>query len=129
MEIFPGLPEEIGRECLLRVAYKFHRKLRGVCRKWKTVVNSSEYKEEQVRRGICEELVETIPMSASEFPTIAVLNMVSVNGNLIFVRASEEVMIVYNFKEGRWMKRETFPGTNAHSFASAVSPAAEIFIA
>ncbi|KAH9291817.1 hypothetical protein KI387_042992 [Taxus chinensis] len=57
MEIFHGLPEEIGRECLLRVAYKFHRQLRGVCRKWKAVVNSSEYKEEQVRRGICEERI------------------------------------------------------------------------
>ncbi|GLJ04657.1 hypothetical protein SUGI_0000760 [Cryptomeria japonica] len=58
------LPEEIERECLLRVSYKSHHNLRAVCRSWEAVVKSSRFYQDRKKFGMGEEricLIQALP--------------------------------------------------------------------
>jgi len=68
MEIIPNLPDEIGRECLLRVCYKSHEKLKAVCRNWEVTVNSHRFYADRKITGTSEQLiclVQAIPQVKS----------------------------------------------------------------
>eukprot|EP00249_Psilotum_nudum_P002510 c15586_g1_i1 orf=156-1247(+) len=56
-QLIPYLPEEIGRECLLRVSLKHHSVLQAVCRSWKALVKSPEFSEERRLHGYAHSCV------------------------------------------------------------------------
>ncbi|XP_057815573.1 F-box/kelch-repeat protein At1g55270 isoform X3 [Cryptomeria japonica] len=49
MEIIPGLPDEIGRQCLLRVPLTSHYKLARVCKTWKHIVHNPLFYQDRNR--------------------------------------------------------------------------------
>jgi len=57
MEIIPNIPEEIGLECLLRVSYKSHGKLKSVCRSWEAMLCSPRFYEDRKISGTSEQLI------------------------------------------------------------------------
>ncbi|GLJ04651.1 hypothetical protein SUGI_0000660 [Cryptomeria japonica] len=57
MEIFPRLPEEVGRECLLRVSFRSHSTLRAVCKSWQAVVDSPCFNQDRKRSATSEQCV------------------------------------------------------------------------
>uniref|UniRef100_A0A0D6R9I4 F-box domain-containing protein n=1 Tax=Araucaria cunninghamii TaxID=56994 RepID=A0A0D6R9I4_ARACU len=57
MELIPNLPEEIGRECLLRVSYKAHSKLKAVCRNWECMVSSPGFYHDRKISGTSEQCI------------------------------------------------------------------------
>ncbi|KAH9327773.1 hypothetical protein KI387_007951 [Taxus chinensis] len=64
MEIFASLPEEVGRECLLRVSCQFHSTLRGVCKSWESVVDSPQFYDDRQKIGSSEQcicLIQALP--------------------------------------------------------------------
>lgn len=64
MEIIPNIPDEIGRECLLRVSYKSHDKLKAVCRSWEATLSSPRFYEDRKISGNSEQficLIQTLP--------------------------------------------------------------------
>ncbi|GLJ14979.1 hypothetical protein SUGI_0244570 [Cryptomeria japonica] len=46
MEIIPGLPEDLGMQCLARVPYRFHANLRAVSKSWNALLSCSHLSEE-----------------------------------------------------------------------------------
>lgn len=65
-ELIPGLPEEIAMECLLRLPYGSLSASRGVCRRWRSLVEDAEFYRQRKRRGytralVC--LVQVLPIS------------------------------------------------------------------
>lgn len=68
MEPFPNLPEDIGRQCLLRVSYKSHYSLRAVCKSWESVVNSPRFYDDRKSFGVSEQricLIQAGPIQQS----------------------------------------------------------------
>ncbi|GLJ07613.1 hypothetical protein SUGI_0070880 [Cryptomeria japonica] len=57
MEIFPGLPDDIGRRCLLRVPRTSHYTLALVCKTWKNIVCSPLFYQDRKRTGLSQELI------------------------------------------------------------------------
>ncbi|GLJ35077.1 hypothetical protein SUGI_0705720 [Cryptomeria japonica] len=55
LEMFPGLVEDLGLQCLVRVPYKFHNHLRAVCKSWNAVLSSAHFCKERQRHNECEE--------------------------------------------------------------------------
>ncbi|GLJ09286.1 hypothetical protein SUGI_0105610 [Cryptomeria japonica] len=53
--IIPGLPEDLGLQCLVKVPYKFHNHLRAVCKSWNAVLSSPIFYKERERHEECEE--------------------------------------------------------------------------
>ncbi|KAK9153350.1 hypothetical protein Sjap_000830 [Stephania japonica] len=43
MELIPGLPEELGLECLTRLPYTAHPTAAGVCQNWKLLLQSPQF--------------------------------------------------------------------------------------
>ncbi|KAK9273228.1 hypothetical protein L1049_018035 [Liquidambar formosana] len=43
MELFPGLPEELGLECLTRLPYTAHPVASRACRRWRDLLQSQEF--------------------------------------------------------------------------------------
>jgi hypothetical protein len=57
MEIIPNVPDEIGQQCLLRVSYKSHDKLKAVCRNWEALLSSPQFYEDRKISGTSEQLI------------------------------------------------------------------------
>ncbi|KAH9311051.1 hypothetical protein KI387_026086 [Taxus chinensis] len=55
--LFPSLPDEVGIQCLLRIPYKYHQKLRKVCKSWEAALNSPEFYPERKRLKTCDEYI------------------------------------------------------------------------
>lgn len=50
-DLIPGLPEEIGNECLSRFHYSSHGRAVGVCRRWQELLQSKEFYYHKKRTG------------------------------------------------------------------------------
>ncbi|CAN6586638.1 unnamed protein product [Malus baccata var. baccata] len=50
-ELIPGLPEELGYECLTRLHYSTHRVASQVCRRWQHLVQSREFYNHRKQSG------------------------------------------------------------------------------
>ncbi|MBA0838047.1 hypothetical protein Goarm_010144, partial [Gossypium armourianum] len=50
-DLIPGLPEEIGNECLTRFHYSTHRLAVRVCRRWQELLQSKEFYYHRKRTG------------------------------------------------------------------------------
>jgi hypothetical protein len=51
------LPNDLVRECLLRVTYKSHDNLRSVCRSWESMVSNPEFYADRKISGTTEQLL------------------------------------------------------------------------
>ncbi|PIA60053.1 hypothetical protein AQUCO_00400730v1 [Aquilegia coerulea] len=51
MEILPGLPEEIGLECLTRLSFTTHRVASMVCHRWRNLLESKEFYSLRKKEG------------------------------------------------------------------------------
>jgi hypothetical protein len=68
MDIIPNIPDEIGRECLLKVSYNSHDKLKAVCRSWEAMLSSPQFYEDRKISGTSEQficLIQAIPKGNS----------------------------------------------------------------
>lgn len=68
MDLIPNIPDEIDRECLLRVPYKSHDKLKSVCRSWEAMLGSPRFYEDRKISGTSEQLIcliQAIPQGNS----------------------------------------------------------------
>jgi hypothetical protein len=57
MEAIPDLPSELQREVLLRVPYKFHDKMKTVCRSWKDMMSSPQFYEDRRTYGKTDQFI------------------------------------------------------------------------
>ncbi|RZC71928.1 hypothetical protein C5167_035249 [Papaver somniferum] len=69
MEIIPGLPNEIGRECLIRVPYDRFATLICVSRKWKQEVKSPEFLPRRKTSGLNQSTIALVQTDPTNFIT------------------------------------------------------------
>ncbi|GLJ13391.1 hypothetical protein SUGI_0211280 [Cryptomeria japonica] len=55
--LFPRLPDELGRECLLRVELNSHHNLSCVCKSWNTALKNPHFYQERKRLKISEKRI------------------------------------------------------------------------
>ncbi|CAM6037908.1 unnamed protein product [Sphagnum compactum] len=58
--MIPGLPNDVALQCLIRIPVQAHAQLQRVSRKWRELVNSSQYYEERKREGTTMHFVCTV---------------------------------------------------------------------
>ncbi|CAK9198931.1 unnamed protein product [Sphagnum troendelagicum] len=59
-ELIPGLPNDVALQCLVRIPVQAHAQLQRVSRKWRELVNSSQYYEERKREGTTMHFICTV---------------------------------------------------------------------
>ncbi|KAI3949619.1 hypothetical protein MKW98_020941 [Papaver atlanticum] len=69
MEIIPGLPNEIGRECLIRVPYDRFATLISVSRTWKQEVKSAEFFQRRKTSGLNQSMIAILQTDPTNFIT------------------------------------------------------------
>ena len=57
IDLFPCLPNDLGRQCLLRVSYESHPKLRAVCRSLEATVNSPGFYRDRKKLGTTQQCI------------------------------------------------------------------------
>ncbi|KAF9603854.1 hypothetical protein IFM89_038112 [Coptis chinensis] len=65
METIPGLPEEIGFECMTRFSYTTHQIASQVCRRWREILESNEFYKQRKQSGFTHKLaclVQSLPV-------------------------------------------------------------------
>ncbi|RZC75268.1 hypothetical protein C5167_050750 [Papaver somniferum] len=60
MEIIPGLPDEIGRECLIRIPFDQFSTVSSVSRSWKQEIQSKEFHHQRKINGFDQSLLALI---------------------------------------------------------------------
>ena len=70
--LFPRLPDEIGRECLVRVELNSHHNLRSVCKSWNAALKSPSFYERRKVLKISEQRICFIKEFLDEFEGVAV---------------------------------------------------------
>lgn len=63
-QLIPALPDELGLECLTRLPYTTHRVASLVCRRWQTLLESSDFYHERRSKGYTHKLaclVQSLP--------------------------------------------------------------------
>ncbi|KAG6429054.1 hypothetical protein SASPL_107093 [Salvia splendens] len=71
-ELIPGLPEEIGLECLTRMHYSGHRMASCVCRRWRHLFQSKDFYYHRKQTGFTHKaacLVQALPAQSGSKPT------------------------------------------------------------
>lgn len=71
VDLMPGLPEEIARECLLRVPHDAFRTARSVCKLWKQEVESPPFHRLRKSAGLTRPLVVVAQAEATPSPPAA----------------------------------------------------------
>ena len=56
-QLIPGLPDEIGMECLVRVPYGSHSRMKSVCSGWRTLFSRPSFYEQRRKAHTAEHLV------------------------------------------------------------------------
>ena len=67
-ELIPGLPVELGLECLTRLPYKTHQVASLVCQRWRTLLQSPEFYHQRCSKGYTHKLaclVQALPRDKS----------------------------------------------------------------
>ncbi|MED6134148.1 hypothetical protein PIB30_034551 [Stylosanthes scabra] len=57
MELISGLPEDLARDCLIRVSYQQFPTVASVCKNWKEEVESPEFRRQRRRTGSSQKLL------------------------------------------------------------------------
>ncbi|KAI3867111.1 hypothetical protein MKX03_032691 [Papaver bracteatum] len=104
MEIIPGLPNEIGRECLIRVPYTEFSTLLSVSKKWKQEIQSNKFHQQRKLRGFTQNLIALIESD----PIIDDLMQNPLNPCTPVPRLS-----FYEPGRNEWVKLPPIPGTSS----------------
>ncbi|KAI4317483.1 hypothetical protein L6164_025349 [Bauhinia variegata] len=71
-ELVPGLPDDLGLECLTRLPYSAHPGAIRVCRRWRHLLESDDFYYQRKKLGHTRELaclVQALPAENGEKPT------------------------------------------------------------
>ncbi|KAH6812747.1 hypothetical protein C2S51_021765 [Perilla frutescens var. frutescens] len=71
-ELIPGLPEELGLECLTRLHYSAHRLASRVCKRWRHLLQSKDFYYHRRETGFTHKvacLVQALPAQTGSKPT------------------------------------------------------------
>ncbi|XP_050203439.1 F-box/kelch-repeat protein SKIP20 [Mercurialis annua] len=83
-ELIPGLPDEIGRECLVKVPFEFHGNMKSVCHSWKNLISHPSFYQQRFKLGTSEHLVclvQPLPQSESADPVTGEMVSATVSEN------------------------------------------------
>ncbi|GLJ14346.1 hypothetical protein SUGI_0231440 [Cryptomeria japonica] len=153
MEIIPGLPNEISRECFLRVPWTSHYKLISVCKTWGNIVRSPLFYKNRKKCGASQELIilkvrvgirfpiiiydplkrsfQTLPPLPFGFQYIKFAHCVSVNHKLVVMgfldkqQLAYKLIFVYDFCSGTWKRGADLPDSRC-LFGCSVDSAKEL---
>ncbi|RWR77671.1 F-box/kelch-repeat-like protein [Cinnamomum micranthum f. kanehirae] len=68
MELIPGLPEEIGLECLIRLPYTCHHAARSVCKRWRELIDGRDFFQLRKQSGTTHVLACLVQSSPAKVP-------------------------------------------------------------
>ncbi|KAI4345328.1 hypothetical protein L6164_012460 [Bauhinia variegata] len=71
-ELVPGLPDDLGLECLIRLPYSAHPAAFRVCRQWRHLLESDDFYDLRKKSGHTREvacLIQALPAGNGEKPT------------------------------------------------------------
>jgi hypothetical protein len=139
------LPNDLVRQCLLRVPYNSHDNLKSVCRSWEAMVSSPKFYEDRKISGTTQRLLcliqrnefvikiydpvngtwERLPLPDFHFAgKPKYFECVAVNRKLVLMVALPRTIVmkrvyIYDFESARWSRGADMP-TPRYSFACSV---------
>jgi hypothetical protein len=141
------LPNDLVRQCLLRVPYKWHDNLKGVCRSWESMVSNPRFYADRKISGTTDHLVcliQLVFMDSSYVFEIRVYDLVKgtwerippiddpyfarmagwfqcavVNRKLVLIDGNRKSVYIYDFESARWSRGADMP-TRRFLFACSV---------
>ncbi|RDX83521.1 F-box/kelch-repeat protein, partial [Mucuna pruriens] len=60
MELISGLPEDVARDCLIRVSYQQFPTVASVCKIWKTEIHAPEFHRQRRSTGHAQKILATV---------------------------------------------------------------------
>ncbi|GLJ53285.1 hypothetical protein SUGI_1135700 [Cryptomeria japonica] len=145
--LFPGLPDEIGLECLLRLELKSFHNVRRVCKRWNAILKKPKFYQERKRLKISEQRICMLQKVDGICDRVAVYDLnknsckslppipTQINGvwhfhfvkqNLVLIKdvfcdSTRSCVWLYDFRNGglNWREGAKMPVGLQNGFASA----------
>jgi hypothetical protein len=130
------LPNDIVRQFLLSVPYKWHDNLKGVCRSWESMVRNPEFYLDRKISGMTEQLLCLIQQDPSYIMEIRVCDPVKgtlarippindphfagIGGSFQCAAMNQKLVLL-----GRWSRRADMP-TPRYSFAYSIDSSTKL---
>ncbi|KAM3191915.1 hypothetical protein ACQJBY_069260 [Aegilops geniculata] len=108
-DLIPGLPEEVARECLIRVGFDQLPAVRRISRQWKEEVESPDYGRLRRAEGLARPvlaMVQAQPERVEPGPAQKHASASAANGG----PANNYRMVLLDPLEGRWAPLPVLPG-------------------
>lgn len=105
-ELIPGLPEEVARECLIRVGFDQLPAVRRISRQWKEEVESPDYGRLRRAEGLARPVLALVQAQPEPVEPGPAHKHSSANGG----PANDYRMVLLDPAEGRWAPIPALPG-------------------
>ncbi|KAF1865823.1 hypothetical protein Lal_00021824 [Lupinus albus] len=102
MDLISGLPEDIARECLIRVSYQQFPAVASVCKEWKTEIASPEFRRQRRSTGHSQNIL--IMVQARPEPEK------SETGSTKRIKNPVYFLSVFEPETGTWTELPPLPG-------------------
>ncbi|XP_043699041.1 F-box/kelch-repeat protein At1g80440-like [Telopea speciosissima] len=100
MELIPCLPDEIARECLIRVPYRGFSTVSAVCKGWKEEIESLQFQQQRQANGLTRPIVVLTQADSTGASAGATKNLIPPSYRLT----------IYEPVTGAWTKLPPLPG-------------------
>ncbi|KAL6334961.1 hypothetical protein AAG906_023766 [Vitis piasezkii] len=146
MDFIPGLPDDVARQCLIRVSYEKFSTIAAVCRVWKSEVEDPDFFRQRKTAGSggmkCPTLAYRVTLldletgNWSELPPVPGFSdglpmfcqLVGVESELVVVGGWDpdtweisSSLFIYNFLSATWRRGADTPGARRSFFGCATS--------
>ncbi|CAK9174638.1 unnamed protein product [Ilex paraguariensis] len=101
MKIIPGLPDDVGLDCLIRVPYQHFSSITSVCRSWKVEIELPEFWRWRKAAGVCQQII--VMAQARVDPT-------NNHGLKKYSATPVYRLTLYEAKTGGWSELPPVPG-------------------
>ncbi|GAA0156371.1 hypothetical protein LIER_13885 [Lithospermum erythrorhizon] len=143
MELIPGLIDDIGLECLVKVPYHYFSSVNSVCQRWKLQMELPQFRQRRTEAGMTQhdstrsgtwmelppihEYLDGLPMFCQ---LVGVgLNLVVMGGWNPVTWEVTNAVFVYNFVTAKWRQGDDIPGCWRSFFACASDFEQMVFVA
>ncbi|XP_015869332.3 F-box/kelch-repeat protein At1g15670 [Ziziphus jujuba] len=72
MALIPGLPDDLARDCLIRISYDQFAAVSSVCKLWKSQITLPEFRRLRMLYGHCQKVIVMVQALVDPNPTVSV---------------------------------------------------------
>ncbi|KAI6671942.1 hypothetical protein NL676_006827 [Syzygium grande] len=136
MELIPGLPDDIARECLIRVPYAGFSTVGSTCKRWKAEIELPRFRSHHESAGHSQTIFIMAQAITDPTRNIGLAKLAAAGSDLVVIGGLDPVsweasssVYIYSFITATWHRGADMPGAQRSFFGCASDGDRVVFVA